>query len=80
MFPLTEQLFSLLEDDLFMYQVRLSLFLLWVLRRCFATANSHSNCAYLLLSRIADVLVGIEQRANVDGLTSPERSLDTPVK
>lgn len=36
--------------------------------------------AYLLLTRLADVPVGLEQRANVHGLTAPELSLDGPVE
>jgi hypothetical protein len=36
--------------------------------------------AYLLLARITDILVGIEEGADVDGLAAPDGSLDSPVQ
>jgi hypothetical protein len=36
--------------------------------------------AYLLLARITDILVGIEEGANVDGLAAPDGSLNSPVQ
>lgn len=36
--------------------------------------------AYLLLARVTDVLVGIEEGANVNGLSAPDGSLDSPVE
>lgn len=36
--------------------------------------------AYLLLARITDILVGIEEGADVDGLSAPDGSLDGPVQ
>jgi hypothetical protein len=35
---------------------------------------------YLLLARITDILVGIEEGANVDGLSAPDGSLDSPIQ
>lgn len=35
---------------------------------------------YPLLSGIGDVLVGLEERADVDGLTTPEMPVNGPIK
>lgn len=35
---------------------------------------------YPLLSGIGDVLVGLEEGANVDGLTTPEMPVNGPIK
>lgn len=35
---------------------------------------------HLLLPRVTDILVRIEQRSNVHGLAAPELSLDSPVE
>lgn len=36
--------------------------------------------AYLLLARIADVLVGFEKGSDIDRLSTPDLSVDSPVK
>ena len=36
--------------------------------------------SYLLLSRLGDVLVGVEEGTNVHGLTAPDLSVDCPVE
>lgn len=42
--------------------------------------ESEGSWLYLLLARIADVLVGLEQRADVDSLSAPHRPVDGPVE
>jgi hypothetical protein len=42
--------------------------------------ESEGSWSYLLLARIADVLVGLEQRADVDSLSAPHRPVDGPVE
>lgn len=38
------------------------------------------DVTYPLLSRLGDVPVGFEKRANVDGLAAPEVSVNSPVE
>lgn len=35
---------------------------------------------YLLLAGIADILVGVKKRADVDGLATPDMSVDSPIE
>jgi hypothetical protein len=38
------------------------------------------SVAYLLLARIADVLVGFEKGSDIDCLSTPDLPVDSPVK